>query len=451
MASLDAAHLSLKENLRMPKFIQIRPPIPGPKSIKLMEDRTKHVAQGIFHSTPIFISSARGALLTDVDENTFIDFSGGIGVMNVGHGNPNVIKAARNQLEKFAHTCFSVAPYESYGRLAEILNRITPGNFAKKTMLTNSGAEAVENAVKIARHYTKREGVVVFEHAFHGRTLLTMSMTSKVKPYKFGFGPFAPEIYRLPYPYQYRNHSIDLEDFFAKNVAPENISCVVIEPVLGEGGFVVAPPKYLKRIQEVCKKYGILFIADEVQTGFCRTGEMFACTNYGLEPDLIVMAKSLAAGFPLSAVTGRAEIMDSSQIGGLGGTYAGNPISCEAAIAAIQFMEDENIAARARRIGEIVSHKFRQLYERYPCIGETRGLGAMMALEFVKDRETKEPDKDLTNEIIRRSYESGLILIAAGTFGNVIRTLMPLVIEEDQLDEGLEVLEYALKESTCSV
>jgi 4-aminobutyrate aminotransferase/(S)-3-amino-2-methylpropionate transaminase len=278
-----------------------------------------------------------------------------------------------------------------------------------------------------------------------------MSMTSKVKPYKFGFGPFAPEIYRLPYPYSYRNQSIDLEEFFAANVAPENISCVVMEPVLGEGGFVVAPPDYLKRVQEVCRKFGILFIADEVQTGFCRTGEMFACQNYGLEPDLIVMAKSLAAGFPLSAVTGRAEIMDSSQIGGLGGTYAGNPISCEAAIAAIEFMERENIAGRARRIGEIVRHKFHQFYEMYPGIGETRGLGAMMALEFVKDRKSKEPAKDLTHNIIRRSYESGLILIAAGTFGNVIRTLMPLVIQEDQLEEGLEVLDHAIKESSRSV
>jgi 4-aminobutyrate aminotransferase / (S)-3-amino-2-methylpropionate transaminase / 5-aminovalerate transaminase len=435
----------------MPKYIQLHTSIPGPKSKKLMEDRARNVAQGIYHSTPIFISSAQGALLTDVDGNTFIDFAGGIGVMNVGHNNQSVIEAARKQLEKFTHTCFSVAPYESYIRLAETLNRITPGNFAKKTMLTNSGAEAVENAVKIARHYTKREGVVVFEHAFHGRTLLTMSMTSKVKPYKFGFGPFAPEIYRLPYPYSYRNQSIDLEDFFSANVAPENISCVVIEPVLGEGGFVAAPADYLKRVQEVCQKYGILFIADEVQTGFCRTGEMFACQNYGLEPDLIVMAKSLAAGFPLSAVTGRTEIMDSSQIGGLGGTYAGNAISCEAAIAAIEFMERENLAARARKIGEIVRHKFRQFQEMYPTIGETRGLGAMMALEFVKNRESKEPDKDLTNNIIRCSYESGLILIAAGTFGNVIRTLMPLVILEDQLEEGLEVLEHAIKESTRSV
>jgi 4-aminobutyrate aminotransferase/(S)-3-amino-2-methylpropionate transaminase len=435
----------------MPKYIQIRTPIPGPKSKKLMEERAKHVPSGIFHSTPIFIASARGALLTDVDNNTFIDFAGGIGVMNVGHCNPGVVEATKSQIERFTHTCFSVAPYESYIRLSEILNRITPGNFAKKTMLVNSGAEAVENAVKIARHHTKREGVVVFEHAFHGRTLLTMSMTSKVKPYKFGFGPFAPEIYRLPYPYEYRNDSIDLEDFFSANVAPENVSCVVIEPVLGEGGFVTAPANYLKRVQEICRKYGILFIVDEVQTGFCRTGEMFACQNYGLEPDLIITAKSLAGGFPLSAVTGRSEIMDSAQLGGLGGTYSGNPISCEAAIAAIEFMERENIASRARRIGEIVHRRFRQFYENYSCIGDVRGLGAMMALEFVKDRQSKEPHKDLTNDIIRRCYETGLILIAAGTYGNVIRTLMPLIILEDQLEEGLEVLQHALKESSRSV
>lgn len=435
----------------MPKYIQLRTPVPGPKSQKLMEARKQHVPLGIFNSTPVFIESARGALLTDVDGNTFIDFAGGIGVMNVGHCNPHVVEAAGKQIEKFTHTCFSVAPYENYIRLAETLNRITPGTFAKKTMLSNSGAEAVENAVKIARHHTKREGVVVFEHAFHGRTLLTMSMTSKVKPYKFGFGPFAPEVYRLPYPYEYRNESVDLEEFFSSNVAPENVSCVVIEPVLGEGGFVVAPANYLKRIQEVCRKYGILFIADEVQTGFGRTGEIFACQHYGLEPDLIILAKSIAGGFPLSAVTGRAEIMDSAQIGGLGGTYAGNPVSCAAAIAAIEFMEHENIPARARRIGEIVHRRFRQFHEMNSYVGDVRGLGAMMALEFVKDRQSKEPHKDLTNDIIRRCCEKGLILIAAGTYGNVIRTLMPLVILEDQLEEGLEVLEHALNESTRSV
>ena len=435
----------------MPKYIRLNTRIPGPKSRELMESRKQHVPSGIFHSTPIFIESATGALLNDVDGNTLIDFAGGIGTLNAGHCNPEVVEAAIKQTARFTHTCFSVAPYESYVQLAETLNRITPGNFVKKTMLTNSGAEAVENAVKIARHYTKREGVVVFEHAFHGRTLLTMSMTGKVKPYKFGFGPFAPEIYRLPYPYEYRNEPIDLEQFFGSNVAPENVSCVVIEPVLGEGGFVAAPGQYLRKIQEVCRKYGILFIADEVQSGFGRTGAMFACEHYGLEPDLIVLAKSLAGGFPLSSVTGRAEIMDSAQVGGLGGTFAGNPVSCAAALAAIQFIERENLPARARKIGEIVRQRFNNFHERDKRIGDVRGLGAMMALEFVKDRQFKEPDKDLTNELIRRCYEMGLILIAAGTYGNVIRTLMPLVIADDQLEEGLDVIDHALNESSRSV
>jgi 4-aminobutyrate aminotransferase/(S)-3-amino-2-methylpropionate transaminase len=416
-----------------------------------MKARKQHVPQGIFHSTPIFIESANGALLNDVDGNTFIDFAGGIGTLNVGHCNPDVMEAARKQTGRFAHTCFSVAPYESYIKLAETLNRITPGNFTKKTMLVNSGAEGIENAVKIARHYTKREGVVVFEHAFHGRTLLTMSMTGKVKPYKFGFGPFAPEIYRLPYPYEYRNEAIDLEQFFGSNVAPENVSCVVIEPVLGEGGFVPAPGEYLRKIQEVCRKHGILFVTDEVQTGFGRTGAMFACEHYGLEPDIIVLAKSLSGGFPLSSITGRAEIMDSAQVGGLGGTFAGNPVSCEAALAAIEFIERENLPVRARKIGEIVQKRFKNFYEKDSRVGDVRGLGAMMALEFVKDRQLKDPNKELTNEIITRCYEMGLVLIAAGTYGNVIRTLMPLVITDDQLEEGLEVMDHALKESSRSV
>ncbi|HSE42756.1 MAG TPA: 4-aminobutyrate--2-oxoglutarate transaminase, partial [Acidobacteriota bacterium] len=379
-----------------------------------MQARQQHVPVGIFHSTPLFIESANGALINDVDGNTLIDFAGGIGTLNAGHANPKVVEAASEQSRRFTHTCFSVAPYESYVRLAQTLNRITPGAFNKKTMLVNSGAEGVENAVKIARHYTKREGVIVFEHAFHGRTLLTMSMTSKVKPYKLGFGPFAPEIYRLPYPYEYRNAPVDLEQFFGAHVAPENVSCVVIEPVLGEGGFVPAPGEYLRKIQQICRKYGILFIADEVQTGFGRTGAMFACEHYGLEPDLIVLAKSLAGGFPLSSVTGRAEIMDSSQVGGLGGTYSGNPVSCAAALAAIEFIERENLPARARAIGEIVRQFFNKFYERDKRIGDVRGLGAMMALEFVKDRKTKEPDKDLTNSIIKQCYENGLVLIAAG-------------------------------------
>jgi 4-aminobutyrate aminotransferase/(S)-3-amino-2-methylpropionate transaminase len=429
----------------MQKYIQIKTAIPGPKSAALMERRGQAIPTGISNSSPIFVERAEGALLTDVDGNVYIDFAGGIGTMNVGHCNPEVVAAAKAQAEKLTHACFSVTMYENYVRLAEKLNRITPGDFPKKTMFANSGAEGVENAVKIARHHTKRSGIVVFEHAFHGRTLLTMSMTSKVKPYKFGFGPFAPEIYRLPFPYEYRNaEAVDLDDFFSSHVAPENVACVVMELVLGEGGFVPAPKDYVKKLEQVCRKHGILLVIDEVQTGFGRTGKMFACEHYDLQPDLMVMAKSLAGGFPLSAVTGRANIMDSAQVGGLGGTYVGNPVSCAAALAAVEFLEKNHIPDRAAEIGGTVRKRFLQFYETNPFIGDVRGLGAMMAMEFVKDRTGKEPDKELTTRIIKRCCESGLILIAAGTYGNIIRTLMPLVITNEQLEEGLEVMEHAL-------
>jgi 4-aminobutyrate aminotransferase/(S)-3-amino-2-methylpropionate transaminase len=431
----------------MPKNIRLKTAIPGPRSVALMEQRNLNVPKGIFHSTTVFIDRAEGALVYDVDGNVLIDFAGGIGTLNVGHTNPAVVEAAVAQLHRFTHTCFSVAPYEGYVRLAEKLNRITPGNFPKKTMLANSGAEAVENAVKIARQHTSRPAVVVYEHAFHGRTLLTMSMTSKVKPYKFGFGPFAPEIYRLPYPYQYRYESLpDPEEFLTAHVALESVACVVLELVLGEGGFVVAPADYVRKIDQLCRKYGILLVIDEVQTGFCRTGKMFASMHYDLEPDLIVLAKSLAGGLPLSAVTGRAEIMDSAQLGGLGGTFTGNPVSCAAALAAIVFMENQNLADRALQIGQTVRSRFQEFMETDSGIGDVRGLGAMIAMEFVTDRKTKEPDKQRTNSVIRRCYEKGLLLIAAGTYGNVLRTLMPLVITDDQLQEGLDVIEYALRD-----
>lgn len=430
----------------MHKYIQLKTSVPGPKSSALFARRGQAIPSGISNTSPIFVERAEGALLTDVDGNVYIDFAGGIGTMNVGHCNPEVVAAAKAQSEKLTHACFSVTMYESYLNLAEKLNRMTPGDFPRKTMFANSGAEGVENAVKIARHHTKRSGVVVFEHAFHGRTLLTMSMTSKVKPYKFGFGPFAPEIYRLPYPYEYRNTEVvDLDEFFSSHVAPENVACVVMELVLGEGGFVPAPKDYVKKLEQVCRKNGILLVIDEVQTGFGRTGKMFACEHYDLQPDLIVMAKSLAGGFPLSAVTGRAEIMDSAQIGGLGGTYVGNPVSCAAALAAIDYMERNRLPDRAAEIGKKVRERFLQFYERSPFIGDVRGLGAMMAMEFVKDRTTKEPDKELTNRIIKRCCESGVILIAAGTYGNIIRTLMPLVITDEQLEEGLEVIGHALE------
>ncbi len=436
----------------MSASIRLKTAIPGPLSRALAARRDAAVPKGIGHSTPVYAASARGALLTDVDGNVFLDFAGGIGTLNAGHANPEVVRAATAQLEKLTHTCFSVAPYESYLALAEKLNRITPGRFAKKTMLANSGAEALENAVKIARHSTGREAVVVFEHAFHGRTLLTMSMTSKVRPYKLGFGPFAPEVYRLPYPYAYRGHyagpaaaAVELDEFFKTQVAAEKVACVVVELVLGEGGFVVAPPEWVELLARFCREHGILLVVDEVQTGFGRTGRMFACEHYGLEPDLLTMAKSLGGGLPLSAVTGRAEVMDSAQVGGLGGTYAGNPVACAAALAAVDFIERERLPERAARIGEQVEKRFQCFLERFPFVGDARGLGAMRALELVKDRGTKEPDKERTDRVIRRAYESGLLLVGAGTHGNVIRTLMPLVITDGELTEGLDVLEKALE------
>lgn len=432
--------------------IRLKTAIPGPRSQALAARRDRAVPKGIGHSTPVYAASASGALLTDVDGNVFIDFAGGIGTLNVGHANPDVVRAASEQLARATHTCFSVAPYEGYVALAEALNRLTPGDFPKKTMLANSGAEALENAVKIARHATGREAVVVFEHAFHGRTLMTLSMTSKVRPYKFGFGPFAPEVYRLPFPYEYRGHyagraeaAAALDEFFRTQVAAEKVACVVLELVLGEGGFIVAPPDYVETLARLCREHGILLVIDEVQTGFGRTGRLFACEHYGLAPDLIALAKSLGGGLPISAVTGRAEIMDSAQVGGLGGTYVGNPVSCAAALAALEFLSTHRLWERAETIGRVVEKRFRGFLDRFPNVGDARGLGAMRALELVKDKKTKEPDKERTDRVLRGAYERGLILVTAGTYGNVIRTLMPLVITDDGLTEGLDVLEKALE------
>jgi 4-aminobutyrate aminotransferase/(S)-3-amino-2-methylpropionate transaminase len=419
-----------------------------------MARREAAIPAGIGHSAPVFVERAAGALLHDVDGNTFIDFAGGIGTLNVGHAHPAVVAAARAQLGRFTHSCFAVAPYESYVELAERLNRSIPGASAKKTLFANSGVEAVENAVKIARRATGREAVLVFEHAFHGRTLLGMSMTSKVKPYKLGFGPFAPEIYRLPYPYLYRRPAglaadeatfrCELEEFFATHVAAEKVACVVMELVLGEGGFVVAPGAYVKVLVELCRQHGILFVADEIQTGFGRTGRMWAMEHYGLEPDLTTLAKSLAGGLPLSAVTGRAELMDAAQVGGLGGTFVGNPVACAAALAVLDLLENGTFLARAAELGARIEARLAGLAARHECIGEVRGLGAMRALELVRDRATREPDKERTQAIVRRAWERGLLLLSAGTHGNVIRTLMPLVITDEQLEEGFDVLEQAL-------
>jgi len=435
----------------MPRSIVLRTAIPGPRSAALLARRGAAVPAGISHATPVFAERGEGALLTDVDGNVLIDFAGGIGTLNVGHAHPEVVAAAREQAGRFTHTCFSVAMYEGYVALAEKLNAITPGSFPKKTMLANSGAEAVENAVKIARSATGREAVVVFDHAFHGRTLLTMSMTSKVRPYKFGFGPFAPEVYRLPYPYPYRmpfggvdGWKAAVEEFFFTQVAAEKVACVVIELVLGEGGFVVAPKEAVEFLARLCRERGILLVVDEVQTGFGRTGRLFASEHYGVAPDLMTMAKSLGGGLPISAVTGRAEVMDKAPSGGLGGTYTGNPVSCAAALAAIEVIEKSRLPERGAEIGRAVEKKFGELFDRFPFIGEARGLGAMRALELVKNRASKEPDKDRTQRVVQKACENGLIVLSAGTHGNVLRTLMPLVITDAQLQEGLEVLEHAL-------
>lgn len=433
--------------------------IPGPKSTGLLEKKQTYVARGIANTIPVFVEEGKGAVVRDVDGNTFIDFYGGIATVNAGHCPEKVVAAVKGQAEKLLHTCFMVSMYESYVDLAERLATISPvKGEAKKVMLANSGAEAVENAVKIARSYTKRPGVVAFECAFHGRTLLTMSLTSKVKPYKFGFGPFAPEVYKVPSAYCYRCyfnstypecglHCLEnFERFFVAEAPPENIGAMIIEPVQGEGGFIVPPPEFLPGLQQICEQYDIVFIVDEIQTGLARTGKMFAVEHWGVRPDVMTLAKAIASGLPLSAVVGRAEVMDAPDPGHIGGTFGGNPVACAAALATLDLIEEEKLAARAAHIGGVAMERLRRLQEKYALIGDVRGLGAMVAMELVKDRKTKEPAKEETGRIIRACYERGLLVIAAGIFGNVVRLLMPLTTTEEQLDTGLSILEEALAE-----
>jgi 4-aminobutyrate aminotransferase / (S)-3-amino-2-methylpropionate transaminase / 5-aminovalerate transaminase len=421
-----------------------------------MRRRNAAVARGVYHATPIFAARAEGAMLEDVDGNRFLDFAGGIGCLNVGHRAPRVLAAIREQVDAFLHTCFSVAPYGKYVELAEKLNSLVPGNFSKKTILVNSGAEAIENAVKIARSYMRRPAIVCFEDAFHGRTMLTMSLTSKTHPYKAGFEPFATDIYRIPYAYCYRcSYSLQypacnvfcarhLEDTFKRVVASEAVAAVVVEPVLGEGGFVAPPRDFFTVLQEICRRHKILLIADEVQTGFGRTGAMFASERYGLVPDILVSAKSIAGGLPLAAVTGRAEIMDTPGVGGLGGTFGGNPVSCAAGLAAIETIERENLTARAEKLGERFDARARSWQKHFPSIGDVRGLGAMRAIELVRSHETREPAKEETERVLRYCHEHGLILISSGTYGNVLRVLVPLIVTDEQFEEGLNVFEAAL-------
>ncbi len=441
----------------MSGVIHLQTEIPGPNSRALMARRAKAVPRGVPAVTPIAVVHAEGAVLTDADGNRLIDFGGGIGVVNTGHRHPGVVEAVRTQLDRFAHVCFPVSTYEPYVELAERLNRITPGTHEKRTFFVNSGAEAVENAVKVARHFTGRQAVICFEHGFHGRTNLAMALTSKVMPYKKGFGPFAPEVYQIPYPYCYRcaegpaagrccmADAGRLEQILAATVDPGSVAAIIMELELGEGGFVPAPVEYVQMLAAFAKQHGILFIADEIQTGFGRTGRMFASEHYGLVPDLMTTAKSLAGGLPLAAVTGRADVMEAPQVGGLGGTYGGNPLACAAALAVLDAMDAERIPARAQRTGDRVKARFREWAGQFPCIGDIRGLGAMVGMEIVSDRATRGPDKALTARILSAALERGLVLLSSGTFGNTIRVLAPLTADDAVIDEGLDVMAAALE------
>jgi 4-aminobutyrate aminotransferase/(S)-3-amino-2-methylpropionate transaminase len=442
----------------VPKFAHVSGSLPGPKSAALLAKKDQTVARAFDVHLPAVIQSGRGALITDVDGNTFIDLVGGIGVMNVGHSHPKVLAAIEEQARRFTHTDFTVAPYESYIRLAQRLVGLAPGPTPKKAAFFNSGAEAVENAVKIARYFTGRKAIIAFEGAFHGRTLMAMSLTSKQMPYKVGFGPMAPEVYRVPFPYAYRlpadvppAHASQyalgrLEEAFRTLVDPGDVAAVIIEPVLGEGGFVPAPEDFLRSLRAITEKHGILLIVDEVQTGYGRTGKFFAIEHSGVEPDLMCVAKSIAAGLPLSGVIGKAEIMDKVHEGGIGGTYVGNPVACAAANAVLDVFEEEKLVERANHLGELYRQRLLAWQDRYALVGDVRGLGAMVAAEFVRDRATKEPAKHEVGEILTRAMARGVLAASAGVLGNNIRILAPLVITDEQADEALSLLEEAVAE-----
>jgi 4-aminobutyrate aminotransferase/(S)-3-amino-2-methylpropionate transaminase len=426
-----------------------------------MIERQKHVARGPFHATPVFMARGQGAVIEDVDGNHLLDFAAGLGVVNVGHSPAPVVRAIQEQAGKVLHSGFNVTPTEGYIDLAKRLNEKAPGRFAKKTLLVNSGAEAVENAIKIARAHTKREAVVCFDHGFHGRTYMAMTLTSKVKPYKVDFGPFNPEVYRVPFPYAYRwaaeASAIDetklsqecfkrFEETVTTQIGADHVAAVILEPVLGEGGFVPAPRAFLSKLREFCTANGIVLIADEIQTGFGRTGTLFASEQLGFEPDLMTLAKGLGGGLPIAAVVGRAEMMDAPVEGGIGGTYGGNPVAVAAALGVFSMFDDGSLLAKAKSTGERIRARLETWKERFPVIGDVRGLGPMQGIEFVRNRDTKEPYREAAGQLARFAYERGVVILTAGTFGNVVRLLVPLVIEPSQLDEGLAILEAGLKE-----
>ncbi|MFI7444159.1 4-aminobutyrate--2-oxoglutarate transaminase [Nonomuraea indica] len=438
--------------MSIPQERRLATAIPGPKSQELLARKQAAVPNGIGTTLPVFVTRAGGGVIEDADGNTLIDFGSGIAVTNVGNAAPRVVERVQRQVADFTHTCFMVTPYESYVRVCEKLNELTPGDHDKRTFLVNSGAEAVENAVKVARYATGRQAVVVFDHGYHGRTLLTMTLTAKNMPYKQGFGPYAPEVYRAPLAYPFRwptgpencaaEAAAQAIDMIDKQIGAGNVAAVVIEPIAGEGGFIEPAKGFLPRIAEFCRENGIVFVADEVQTGFARTGDLFACEDEGLVPDIICTAKGIAGGLPLAAVTGRAELMDKVHPGGLGGTYGGNPLACEAALGVLETIEEEDLVARARRIGEIMLPRLEALRERFDVIGDVRGRGAMIAIELVRPG-TKEPNPAAVAEVVKRCHAEGLLVLTAGTYGNVLRFLPPLVIPEQLLEEGLGILEKA--------
>lgn len=417
---------------------------------ELLKLRDQHIPRGLGNTHPVFIERASGARVWDIDGKEYVDFVGGIGVLNVGHNHPRVVQAVTEQLGKLSHMCFQVAYYEPYVRLAEKLNAAAPGDFQKKSVLFTSGAEATENAIKISRAYTKRPGVIAFNNSFHGRTLMGMTLTGKSKPYKQNFGPFAPEVYRTPFPYEYRGWStaraIDaLQETFETQVAADRVAAIIIEPVLGEGGFIPAPSDFLHHLREVTQQNGIVLISDEIQSGFGRTGKMYAIEHSGVAPDMITFAKSIAGGIPVSGVTGRADIMDAPDPGGIGGTFAGNVLACAAGLAVFEIFEQENLLDRAQALGAHLHQTLSTWQSRYPQIGEVRGLGPMVAIELVQDAETKAPAPDLVKKIITEARERGLLLLSAGLYGNVIRVLVPLVATEQDIADGLAAFEGALR------
>jgi 4-aminobutyrate aminotransferase/(S)-3-amino-2-methylpropionate transaminase len=432
------------------RSVSLRTEIPGPRSREILARKALVVADPLAVYLPIVAAEGRGSTLTDLDGNTFLDFAGGVGCLNVGHAHPRVVEAVQEQAARFLHTDFTMVPYEVYVTLAERLLAVAPFSGPAKAAFFNAGTEAVENAVKFARAYTKRPAVIAFEGGFHGRTLMSLTLTSKTVPYKAGFGPFAPEVYRVPFPNEYRGisaaHALAaLEQAFHTQVARETVAAIVMEPVQGEAGFIVPPREFVTGVREICDREGIVFVVDEVQTGFGRTGRMFAIEHFGVEPDLMTLAKSIAAGLPLSGVLGKAEIMDAPAANAVGGTYVGNPVAQAAALAVLDVFEDEGLVERARRIGETIRGRMTGWQERFPLIGDARGLGAMLAIELVRDPASKEPAPELASRVAEGAARRGLLLLKAGVHSNCIRVLCPLVITDSELDEALGIWDEALE------